>query len=181
MFDFSWSEILVIGIAALIFIGPKELPGVLRAAGQWMGKIRRMAGEFQNQFQEALREAELADLKKEVDEMSAHAASMSNFDPVGVVRKEMEGARRDIEASLTEKPADRAKPAETAPTPSNPAPSDQGSAETPASDAPPAVAPIDQASTHATAAPDGAAAMADAGETRVKEPAGQDAPGRAPP
>jgi sec-independent protein translocase protein TatB len=173
MFDFGWGEILVIGIAALIFIGPKELPGVLRAAGQWMGKIRRMAGEFQNQFQEALREAELADLKKEVDEMSAQAASMSNFDPVGIVRKEVEGARRDIEASFAA--ADAAKPAETAPAETAPAANGEGAAETPASGAPPAVASPDQGSTQVAPAPESAAPAAD--EATVKEPA---APGSAP-
>lgn len=64
MFDIGWSELLVVGVVALVVIGPKELPGVLRTVGQMVGKVRRMAGEFQGQFQEALREAELADLKK---------------------------------------------------------------------------------------------------------------------
>jgi sec-independent protein translocase protein TatB len=105
MFDFSWSELLLIGIVALIFIGPKELPGVLRTLGQWMGKIRRMAGDFQNQFHDAMREAELADLKKEVDEMAAQAANYSNFDPLADVRKEMENAQRDIEGAVADKPA----------------------------------------------------------------------------
>src|SRR3984893_17362469 len=105
MFDFSWSELLLIGIVALIFIGPKELPGVLRTLGQWMTKIRRMAGDFQNQFHDAMREAELADLKKEVDEMAAQAAEYSNFDPLADVRKEMESAQRDIESAVAETPA----------------------------------------------------------------------------
>ena len=51
MFDIGWGELLVIGVVALIVIGPKELPGVLRSLGHWMGKIRRMAAEFQGQFQ----------------------------------------------------------------------------------------------------------------------------------
>jgi len=88
MFDFSWGELLLIGIVALVAIGPKELPGVLRTLGQWTAKLRRMAAEFQNQFQEAMREAELADLKKEVDEMTSKAQSYANFDPVGEVRRE---------------------------------------------------------------------------------------------
>src|SRR6201999_1892358 len=87
MFDIGWSEFVVIGVVALIAIGPKELPGVLRAVGQWTTKIRRMAGEFQSQFQEALREAEMADLKKEVDTLTdtAHgfASSLNTpFDPI---------------------------------------------------------------------------------------------------
>ena len=68
MFDISWGKLVIIGVVALIVIGPKELPTVLRAVGQWMAKIRRMAGEFQGQFQDAMREAEMADLKKEFDE-----------------------------------------------------------------------------------------------------------------
>jgi sec-independent protein translocase protein TatB len=105
MFDFSWSELLLIGIVALIFIGPKELPGVLRTLGQWMSKVRRMAGDFQNQFHDAMREAELADLKKDVDEMAAHAANYSNFDPLADVRKEMDSAQRDIQTAVADKPA----------------------------------------------------------------------------
>ncbi len=69
MFDIGWSELVVIAVVALIAIGPKELPGVLRMVGQWVGKARKMAGEFQGQFQEAMREAEMADLKKSFDEV----------------------------------------------------------------------------------------------------------------
>ena len=67
MLDFSWGHIIAVAVVALIVIGPKELPAVLRTVGQWTTKIRRMAAEFQGQFQEALREAEMADLKKEID------------------------------------------------------------------------------------------------------------------
>ena len=70
MFDISWTEFLLIGIVALVVIGPKELPGVMRTLGQWTRKIRSMAADFQNQFQEAMREAEMADLKKQVDDMA---------------------------------------------------------------------------------------------------------------
>src|SRR6185312_8170869 len=70
MFELDWGKLVVIGIVALIVIGPKELPTVLRTLGQWVTKIRRMASEFQGQFQEAMREAEIADLKKQVDTMS---------------------------------------------------------------------------------------------------------------
>jgi sec-independent protein translocase protein TatB len=81
MFDIAWGEFVVIAVVALIVIGPKELPGVLRAIGQWTTKIRRMAAEFQGQFQEALREAEMADLKKEVDNLNDTARGFtSQFD-----------------------------------------------------------------------------------------------------
>jgi sec-independent protein translocase protein TatB len=111
MFDFSWSEILVIGIVALVVIGPKELPGVLRTLGQWMAKVRRMAGEFQSQFQDALREAELADLKKEVDDMATQASRYSSFDPLADVHKEMDKAQQEVESALAGTPAAEAKPA----------------------------------------------------------------------
>ncbi len=104
MFDIGWGELLVIGIVALIAIGPKELPGALRTLGQWMGKLRRMASEFQNQFQEAMREAEMADLKKQVDEMTSQASSYANFDPVSEVRKELESTQQQIESAITDKP-----------------------------------------------------------------------------
>ena len=92
MFDIGWSELLVIGIVALIVIGPKELPATLRTVGQWMGKIRRMAGEFQDQVREAMREAELADLKKDMDDMAAKATSYGQLDPLEDVRKDLEKA-----------------------------------------------------------------------------------------
>jgi sec-independent protein translocase protein TatB len=82
MFDIGWSELLVIAVVALIVIGPKELPSVLRTVGQWTTKIRRMAGEFQSQFQEALREAEMADLKKHADDLNKAAQSLTKpLDP----------------------------------------------------------------------------------------------------
>ena len=82
MFDIGWSEFVLIAVVALIAIGPKELPGVLRMVGQWMGKVRKMAAEFQGQFQEAMREAEMADLKKQVEEINDAARGIARFDPV---------------------------------------------------------------------------------------------------
>jgi sec-independent protein translocase protein TatB len=89
MFGLGWGEMVVIGIVALIAIGPKELPTVLRSAGQWIGKIRRMANEFQGQFQEALREAELTDLKKHAEDIST---IVTNFDPLAGTQNEIEKA-----------------------------------------------------------------------------------------
>jgi len=105
MFDISWGELLLIGVAALIFIGPKELPGALRTLGQWMSKLRRMASEFQNQFQEAMREAEMADLKKQVDDLTSQASSYANFDPVSEVRKELDSTQQEIENAITGTPS----------------------------------------------------------------------------
>jgi sec-independent protein translocase protein TatB len=87
MFDVGWSELVLIGVVALIVIGPKELPAVLRAVGQWTTKIRRMAGEFQSQFQEAMREAEMSDLKKQVDGLG-DAVKFDPLDPDPLFPKE---------------------------------------------------------------------------------------------
>ena len=119
MFDISWTEFVLIGIVALIVIGPKELPGVLRTLGQYTRKVRGMAAEFQNQFQEAMREAEMGDLKKQVDEM---AHDFKNYDPLKDVKADVEAAGRDIQASLEQKPetttlADAATPAPFADSP----------------------------------------------------------------
>ena len=95
MFDIGWSELVVIAVVALIAIGPKELPGVLRMIGQWMGKARKMAAEFQGQFQEAMREAEMADLKKSVDEMTDAAKGFTDFDPLASVKKEVDSFAAD--------------------------------------------------------------------------------------
>src|ERR1700724_3275341 len=101
MFDIGWSEFLVIAIVALIAIGPKELPGVLRMVGQWMGKARKMAAEFQGQFQEAMREAEMADLKKSFDEVKEAASGFTGGNIMTSLQKDVGVALRidDIDKS----------------------------------------------------------------------------------
>src|ERR671933_2028290 len=67
MFELSWGHIIVVAVVAIVVVGPKDLPRMLRALGQTLAKLRRMAGEFQSQFNEALREAELEDVKKSIE------------------------------------------------------------------------------------------------------------------
>jgi sec-independent protein translocase protein TatB len=115
VFDIAWGEFIVIAVVALIVIGPKELPAVLRAIGQWTTKIRRMAAEFQGQFQEALREAEMADLKKEVDNLSDTAKGFtSQFDdPLNFKEATKWEPKPDAAKPDTAKPDEAAKPADT--------------------------------------------------------------------
>ena len=94
MFDIGWSELVVIAVVALIAIGPKELPGVLRMVGQWMGKARKMAAEFQGQFQEAMREAEMADLKKSFDEVKEAATGFTSGNVMTSLEKDVGNALR---------------------------------------------------------------------------------------
>lgn len=102
MFDIGWSELVVIAVVALIAIGPKELPGVLRMVGQWMGKARKMAAEFQGQFQEAMREAEMADLKKSFDEVKETATALSPGNLMTSLQKDVDSA---LQISEPDKPA----------------------------------------------------------------------------
>jgi sec-independent protein translocase protein TatB len=94
MFDMSWGEIMVIGAVALIVIGPKDLPKALRTVGNMTGKIRRMAAEFQGQFSEAMREAELDDVKQQLQSMNSDVSSTLNkgFNPIQTIRDELKGA-----------------------------------------------------------------------------------------
>jgi sec-independent protein translocase protein TatB len=133
VFDIAWGEFIVIAVVALIVIGPKELPGVLRAIGQWTTKIRRMAAEFQGQFQEALREAEMADLKKEVDNLNDAAKGFTFDDPLNLKEGTKWEPKPDGAQPDTAKPDD-AKPDGTKP----------DDAAKPA-DAPPQLAPVTSA------------------------------------
>jgi sec-independent protein translocase protein TatB len=92
MFDIDAGKILVVGVVALIVIGPKDLPRVLRTVGQTVGKMRRMASEFQNQFMEAIKEADLEDVKKEFSAIRDAAGIDTALDPATLMRDEMTSA-----------------------------------------------------------------------------------------
>jgi sec-independent protein translocase protein TatB len=89
MFDIDAGKILVVGVVALLVIGPKDLPRVLRTVGQTVGKMRRMASEFQNQFMEAIKEADLEDVKKEFTAIRDSANIDTSFDAAALMRDEI--------------------------------------------------------------------------------------------
>lgn len=89
MFDFDASKLLIIGVVALVVIGPKDLPRVLRQVGQAVGKLRRMAGEFQGQFMDAMKEADLQDLRDEVTKLKDTASLDVDFNPVSDIKSEL--------------------------------------------------------------------------------------------
>ena len=70
MFDIAWSELALIGGVALVVIGPKDLPKVMRSLGRWTRKARMMAGEFQRNIDDLMRESELAEVKKQVQSVN---------------------------------------------------------------------------------------------------------------
>lgn len=117
MFDMSWGEVMLIGGVALIVIGPKDLPKALRTVGQVTGKLRRMAGEFQAQFNEAIREAELDEARREFDGIrDTVRKTSSGFNPVQTIRDELKGAVEGRPEKDHHRPAPDA-PAEAAPHP----------------------------------------------------------------
>jgi len=97
MFDFDVGKLLIFGIVALAVIPPKDLPRVMRTLGQAIGKMRRMAAEFQGQFMEAMREADLESVKKELTSLGESAKIDAAFDPAMAMRREItqavEGAK----------------------------------------------------------------------------------------
>ncbi len=115
MFDLEPGKLIVIAIVALIAIPSKDLPRVLRSLGQFTGKMRRMAAEFQGQFMEAMREAELDDLRKEVSEMrDAVKESMKldvAFDPMAEARKQITNAIEGEKPSPVQPPHSEEPPA----------------------------------------------------------------------
>ncbi|MDR3495267.1 MAG: Sec-independent protein translocase protein TatB [Ancalomicrobiaceae bacterium] len=85
MFGIAWSELLIIGIVALVVVPPKDLPTMLRLLGRWVGQMRRLAYDFQHQVNDALREAEIDDVKKSFSELTS-------IDPLADVKRDLEAA-----------------------------------------------------------------------------------------
>ena len=110
MFDIGWTEMLVIAIVMIVVVGPKDLPRMLRTFGKTTAKLRSMAGDFQKQFNEALKEAELDDVKKSVDQLRS-------LDPRSEIKKQLnpfEKAAQDVRAGLDSLKQPSAEPAEAA-------------------------------------------------------------------
>ncbi len=100
MLEFDAAKLVIIGIVALIVIGPKELPRVMRQIGQAIAKIRRLGAEFQAQFTEAMNEADLAEIKAEAAKISEAARLDTGTDPLGEIRAELTrsvGVQADVE------------------------------------------------------------------------------------
>jgi sec-independent protein translocase protein TatB len=114
MFDLDISKMIIVGIVALAVIPPKDLPRVMRTVGQTIGKMRRMASEFQGQFMEAMREvereADLESVKKEFQAINDQAKIDTSFDPVSMVRDDVTRAAATSASAPEVGAADPAKP-----------------------------------------------------------------------
>src|SRR5262245_48279576 len=99
MFDITSSKLLILGIVALLVIGPKDLPALLRTIGKYMGIIKRHAAEFRAQFDEAMRERELEQIKKEVEKVGSEVEATVRSAELSV-DKEMREARQDVDSLM---------------------------------------------------------------------------------
>ena len=138
MFDIGWTELLLIAVVAIVVIGPKDLPRAMRTVGQWTTRVRRMAGDFQRQFNEAVREAELEDVKKEV-------TKLGKIDPMADLKKSLTKVDTDLKADL-KKVDDGIAQSLAKPDAVNPVPK-----------SPPAAAPVEPAAAGEIAAPEAVA------------------------
>jgi sec-independent protein translocase protein TatB len=109
MFDFDAGKLILIGIVALIVIGPKELPRVLRQVGQAAAKMRRMAAEFRGQFMDAMREADIEEIKADADKLAKSAIIDAGFNPLAHIKagitSALEAADKPAALPLAETPA----------------------------------------------------------------------------
>jgi sec-independent protein translocase protein TatB len=79
MLDIGWSELLVIAIVAIVVVGPKDLPKLMRTIGFYAGKIRRTAADFQRQFQEAMAESEAEEVRKNIEAIRSNMGTAADF------------------------------------------------------------------------------------------------------
>lgn len=108
MFDLTSGKLLLLGIVALIVLGPKDFPILLRTIGKYMGIIKRQADEFRAQFDEAMRESELDQIKKDVEglgqdlDQSMRETQQSISSDLSSVTKDIDGLKSDVEAQLND-------------------------------------------------------------------------------
>ena len=132
LLDLGWSELLLIGVVALVFIGPKDLPKALRVAGFWVRKARTLSREFQSSIDQMIREADLEDIRrdlKQASELNLDQEFRQTVDPTGSLQESLKppelpdffNLNRPAAAADAEAPS---APAEGEPAPVEPAPAD---------------------------------------------------------
>lgn len=143
MFDLAWSHILLIGVVALLVIGPKDLPRALRTLGVWVGRARTIAREFQSSLDQMIREAELEEMRKQVEKVSTLDLDQTiekAVDPGGELKRSFATSSITSEAL----PPETKLEAETKPEPATLPPAPVADAPP----APPADAPAAKSGTH---------------------------------
>jgi len=131
LFDLGWSEILLIGTVALVFIGPKDLPKAMRVAGYWVRKARTLSREFQSSIDQMIREAELDEMRqdlKKAAEFDLDKEFHNTIDPTGSLRESLKppelpnfSATEPMSSSVVGNAIEEAVPALLGPVPALPA------------------------------------------------------------
>lgn len=109
MFDLTSSKLLLLGIVALLVVGPKDLPVLLRTLGKYIGMIKRQAADFRAQFDEAIRESELQQLKKDVETLGQETEKAIR-EGEREMEKEVAGVNRDVDMAITSAGTPTAEP-----------------------------------------------------------------------
>ncbi|HEV7436045.1 MAG TPA: Sec-independent protein translocase protein TatB [Pseudorhizobium sp.] len=99
MLDIGWTELFVLGIVLIVVVGPKDLPPMLRAFGRMTGNLRKMAGEFRSQFDEALRESEMDEVRKTIADVQKLNPTNALREAVNPLRQMGNEIRSDLEKS----------------------------------------------------------------------------------
>lgn len=114
MFDIGWDEMALVAVVALIVIGPKDLPHVLRQIGRWTRKARELAGEFQRGVDDMVRESELSELKTQVEKATDPNALRreieKSVDPTGEIARSLEPPMMETKVDAQGVPAPLAQP-----------------------------------------------------------------------
>jgi sec-independent protein translocase protein TatB len=137
MLDLGWGEILVIAIVLILVVGPKDLPRVLRGFGRTMNKVRAMAGEFRSQFDEALKEAELDEVRKTVSDARKLNPTKDLRDAMNPLRKAGEELKSDLDRTMRPKTTEQSSQ-----TPAVDASPDEPASASPAAPAAPSAAAV---------------------------------------
>lgn len=162
MFDIGATELLVIAIIAIIVVGPKDLPGMLRNFGRFVGKMRSMARDFQNQFEQAARDSGLDEVRRGVSEVQKYSPSGQVKKAVGSIADEGDKLKRDIDSAGESKAKPTAKDEAASGTSDKTAAADKGDA-----------APKEPAATKKPATPKKPAATKSAGNGKASKTGGK--------
>ena len=112
MFGIDSSEFLLIAIVALVVIGPKELPGLLRTWGKWMAQMRSMASEFRGHVDEMVRQSELDEVRKQLTDATG-GVDLANLDPTQQIKQHIQEGMEEGEKAIAEAKASLEAPPET--------------------------------------------------------------------
>ena len=116
MFDIGWSELIVIAVVAIVVVGPKDLPKLMRGFGHYAGKLRRAASDFQRQFEEAMRESEVEEVRKAIESVRTETPSLDLKAPIDKpMMLPKPAAAPEAEPAAKAKPARKRGPAKAKP------------------------------------------------------------------